>query len=196
MIRSWIRTIRIAGRTHNLPHPFEDEVEWLVRTNHDLVLRGVDEIVAKVPPEDRDPDYTDELRESATRMALVALVTRLHHWIAELSADGTNINAAEKSLVSNMKRLNQRTGPAPVPLEFFENLVTVRDSIIHADSRDEWTYQRKNRRVADRYANRSFGEIEFTKEHLQEAIESAQKQVKWYHEMLLDGHARKGSANS
>ena len=34
MIPPWIRTIRISGRTHKLPYPFEDEVEWLVSINH------------------------------------------------------------------------------------------------------------------------------------------------------------------
>src|SRR5579864_2847217 len=78
----WIRKIRVGGKAYDLPHPFDDELEWLVRTNHNLVFRRVDEIEAQASAEDRDPDYAAELKRAATRMALVALVTRLHHWIA------------------------------------------------------------------------------------------------------------------
>ncbi len=190
----WIRKIRIEGNLHDLPHPFDDELEWLARTNHNLELRRVDEIEAQSSPEDQDPDYAAELKRAATRMALVALITRLQHWIAALASDVAGENTGEKGLVSNLKRLNQHTGPGPVSLDFFRELVTVRDSIIHADSQMEWAYRGEKKGVADRYANNTLGEVEFTKEHLEEAIDSAVKQVKWYHEKLLDAEAQKREA--
>jgi hypothetical protein len=187
----WIRKIRIEGKLHDLPHPLDDELEWLVRTNHNLVLRRVDEVEAQASPEQRDPEYASELKKAASRMALVGLIVRLDHWVAALASDVAAENTRDKGLVWNLKRLNQRTGPGPVSLGFFSELVTVRDSIIHADSQVEWTYKDKKKRVADRYAS-SLGEIEFTQEHLDEAIDSAVKQVKWYHNELLDEEAKKG----
>lgn len=185
----WIRKIRVGGKLHDLPHPFDEELEWLVRTNHSIVLRRVDEAEAQASPEDRDPDFAAELKRAANQMALVALVTRLHHWIAALVGDVTGKNVRDESLGSNLTRLNQITGPGPVSLDFFKELVTVRDSIIHADSQIQWTFvyrgNTNEKRVAERYANNTLGEIEFTEKHLEEAIDSAVKQVRWYHERLL-----------
>jgi hypothetical protein len=69
-------------------------------------------------------------------------------------------------------------------ISFFEELVTVRDSIVHTDAKTEWEFSGQKRRVADKYANAALGEVEFTPTHLQEAIEKSTKQVKWYDAQL------------
>jgi len=83
-------------------------------------------------------------------------------------------------VVKNIRTLNERTGEGPIPIGFFESLVTVRDSIIHSDTKTEWEFSGRKRQVAERYANASLGEVEFTQTHLQEAIEKSTTQVKWY----------------
>jgi len=96
----------------------------------------------------------------------------------------TSKSAKHRGLVNNLKLLNERTGFGPVSIEFFEDLVTVRDAIVHADSRIEWSYQDKKRQVSGRYANATSGEVEFTETHLDEAIENSVTQVKWYDDHL------------
>jgi hypothetical protein len=57
-----------------------------------------------------------------------------------------------------MKELKAQLGEgAPVDIDFFEELVAVRDSIIHADSKIAWSHNKRNRPVADKYANTEWG---------------------------------------
>jgi hypothetical protein len=81
-----------------------------------------------------------------------------------------------------VKFLNKRLGSGPIPTSDFEDLLNVRDSIIHADSQAEWTNDGKARKVADRFRVREV--IEFTETDLQEAVEKAIKQVSWYDDRL------------
>ena len=46
-------------------------------------------------------------------------------------------------------------GEGPIPIGFFESLVTVRDFIVHSDNKVEWEFSGKERPVADQYANLS-----------------------------------------
>lgn len=124
--------------------------------------------------------YSDGLKKAANNLALVSLITRLHHWLSIFVEELTNENARDKSVINNIRILNHRIGKAPIPDEFFQDLVAVRDSIVHADTKIEWEFSGKKRRVADRYANVNSGEIEFTPSHLQEAIAKSVEQVKWY----------------
>src|SRR5712692_10525817 len=122
--------------------------------------------------------FADDLRRAANSLAVVGLVTRLHHWVSIFVEEITSKSAKHRGLVNNLKLLNERTGFGPVSIEFFEDLVTVRDAIVHADYRIEWSYQDKKRQVSGRYANATSGEVEFTETHLDEAIENSVTQVK------------------
>jgi hypothetical protein len=185
-----LKRLYLKGKLLDLPHPFEEELGWLVSTNHRLVMENVsrieEEAVATADHLDL-PEihaYSDELRRAANSLALVGLVTRLHHWVSLFVEELTNKHARDKGLGTNLKTLNKRTGEGPIPIGFFQELATVRNSIIHADSKIAWTYNGDEKRVAERYVNVSLGEIEFTQTHLQEAIEKATKQIKWYDERL------------
>lgn len=193
-----MKRLYLKGKLLDVPHPFEEELGWLVSTNHRLVMENISRIEEEADGTADHMDlaeihaYSDELRRAANNLALVGLVTRLHHWLSIFVEELTNKNARDNSLVKNLTRLNERIGEGPISIGFFENLVTVRDSIIHADTKIEWEFSGKKtgkktgkkRRVVDRYANVSLGEIEFTQAHLQEAIEKSTKQVKWYDERL------------
>jgi hypothetical protein len=180
---SWIRRLYIGGKAIDLRHPFDEELDCLVRSNHALVWNSIARIEAE--PEERDPDYANELRRAANNQALVTLITRLHHWVCLLIEEFIKKKSVrEKGLVSNMNFLNSRTGPGPVPVDFFQELVTVRDSIIHADSQTSWTFKDEMRQVAEKYSNAETGEVEFTRSDLEEAIDKAVKQVRWYHDRL------------
>jgi hypothetical protein len=92
----------------------------------------------------------DGLRKAANNFAVVALVTRLHHWLSIFVEELTNESARTKSLVKNLKTLNERIEEGPIPVSFFESFVTVRDSIVHSDNKIEWEFSGKKHRVADR----------------------------------------------
>ncbi len=97
-------------------------------------------------------NFYEELRKAHRNLALVGIVTRLQHWINNLARQ-TFPNEKPQTLLRQLRLLNGKLGQGPVKLEFFEELVTVRDSIIHADSAAEWEYPPgKPRQVADRYA--------------------------------------------
>ena len=84
--------------------------------------------------------------------------------------------------MDQLETLNKTLTPGPVPVQFFGELVTLRDSIIHNDSQAEWVHNGKQRKVADRY--RKYDRIELTDEQLKEAIEKCVQQVKWYDERI------------
>ena len=125
--------------------------------------------------------FFDDLRRAASHMALVSLVTRLDHWTRKfvkklkLRPDTTK----RPPIVRSIEALNNRLGAFNIPVELFEELVTVRDSIIHGDSQAQWEYQGQTRRVKNKYVNQC-GELNFTEQHLREAIDNVTKQVKWY----------------
>ena len=125
----------------------------------------------------------DDLGNAANQLALVSLVTRLQHsinvFVKDVGGDDKNTG-----LVPNLRILNRRLGESPIAITFFADLVAVRDSVIHADSMTEWTYNGKTRRVPERYANVVIGEVNFREWDLREAIEVSIRQVKWYDERL------------
>lgn len=182
-----------------LPHEFEMEITHLVTQNHALTLDGIlqleEGVVADLSKalEGDDPEilqsqvrhaktWFDELRRAANHQALVSFVTRLEHWTRKLvKRHSLSTNKARPPVTRDMEALNSLLGIAPIPVGFFEDLVTARDSVIHADSQAQWEYQGKIRCIADRYTHDG-GELGFTDEHLTEAIERAITQVKWYDE--------------
>jgi hypothetical protein len=179
---------RIYLKGKLFPHPFEQELEWFVVTNHKLLMvnitRSEQNAIAAADHGDL-PEielFTKELRSSANNLALVGLVTRFHHWISVFVEELTRQSARDRKLENSLKLLNKKFGQGPVPVDFFMGLVTVRDSIVHSDSKIQWEYRGETRKIPDKYANVESEEVEFTPEHLQEAIEKSLKQITWYHE--------------
>jgi hypothetical protein len=185
-----LRKLYLGGKLLDLPHPFEEELDYLVSTNHRLVMETISRFeVEDVARADHDDlaeihAHNDELRKAANNLALVGLVTRLHHWLSIFVEEITRKSAGDKSLEKNLKTLKERTGDGPIDISFFQELGTVRDSIIHADSKSAWMRGSEPRQVARCYTDVTFSEVAFTQAHLQEAIEKSIKQVKWYDERL------------
>jgi len=200
-----IKRLLILGKASELPHPFIEEVEWLVSQNHELVLENIERLekaefsrlyseMPNAPELDSELAYAasmaDDLGNAANQLALVSLVTRLQHsnnvFVKDVGGDNENTG-----LVPNLRILNRRLGESPIAITFFADLVSVRDSVIHAASMAEWTYNGKTRRVPERYANVVTGEVNFRESDLREAIEVSIRQVKWYDERLDESETPK-----
>jgi hypothetical protein len=124
--------------------------------------------------------FYEDLRVAARNSALVTLVTRLHHWLTAY-ARRLSLNRQPKSLVKEMSFLNTAVGNGPVLIAFFKALVDVRDSVIHADSKPEWSHDGTPRGVLPQYRT---WRVEVTEEDLTAAIEKAIEQVMWYDKKL------------
>ena len=149
-----------------MSHEFEIDLNCVVVVNHALTLEGIDrsedEELAKIDEgfghEGFETvrsitlhlqNFYDDLRQAARRLAFVALVTRLQHWIGRFARQ-TNIKpskAYDSLLTNQIAALNERFGAGPISETFFEELATVRDCVVHADSRAEWTYKGRLRKV-------------------------------------------------
>jgi hypothetical protein len=195
----WIRNISIGGNVYPLPHPFEEEVEWLVRTNHQLLcerlIRIEEEEVSRLSKQDADESEigseiaftrsnSAELRKEANSLSLVALVTRFQHWVRILVGDLRGNTPKTFGLKNHLEALKELGDGCPVPVEYFYELETVRDSIIHADSDAEWMRGAKRRRVVDKYLDTGLEHVELTEAHILEAIENSIKQVRFYQDRL------------
>jgi len=177
-------------------HEFEVDLTCLVIANHKLTLEGIEreenEELEKLPDispddlsrsiENQIQNFYDGLRRAANNFAAVALVTRMQHWIGRFVRK-IRANGMEPGLVNGLNILNSEFCDGPVAVEFFEKLVTVRDSVIHNDSKIEWIHRGGLRRVTAPYAN-SWGETEISDSNLAKATASAIAQVKWYDEKL------------
>jgi hypothetical protein len=216
---SRLKKLYIKGRLIDLPHPFEEDVERLVRANHELLCKSISRVEQEQLSEAakaEDPyeagaeiEYlrasADELRREARSLALVSLVTRFQHWLRVFAEELTNCPAATSGVVKNMQTLKKELGEGPVPAAFFEDLETVRDSIIHADSNVEWMRGKEQRHVPLKYREvnleslkkldlpeqslqeireSAMSRINLTEQHLQEAMTKAIEQVKWYEDRL------------
>jgi len=183
-------------------HEFAVDLNCVVVANHRFALEGI----ARAEDEDienwqealalQDNEVAssvichvrngyDELRKAANRLALVGLVTRLQHWVARFVKErNLKLGKAHESLLINqLDILNKCLGDGPVALPYFEDLVSVRDSIIHADSQAEWKHRGASRQVAAHFRN-PWGQVEFSEGQLKDAIEQATRQVTWYDEKL------------
>ena len=185
-----LKKLYLNGKLLEVPHPFEEELGWLVSTNHRLVMENISHIEKEAVATDDHldlgelHDYSDELRRAANNFALVGLVTRFRHWVNLFLEELLENRFEDQGLQKNLEALEQRTGKGPTPISFFQELGTVRDSIIHADSKIAWIHGSKPKQIAERYADVSLGEVGFTQAHLQEAIEKSIEQIKWYDERL------------
>lgn len=182
-----------------LAHEFEVDLNTLVVVNHNLTLESItrseDEALSKTDLTMDDEAqrsiisyvglFYEDLRRAANNLAIVGLVTRLEHWIGIFARRLPKQQKSRASvLVKDLALLNTRLGSGPVRAKFFEDLVTVRDSVIHADSQAEWEHLGKRRRVADRYTNYVGGVVDIDEDQVKEALANAVKQVKWHDEKL------------
>jgi hypothetical protein len=124
----------------------------------------------------------EQYRQAANQLALVGIMTRLHLWIGGF-VEGRTKKPSRDPLIKQLKFLNRELGRGPVPLEFFRDLATVRDSIVHAGSTAKWNFG-KDRQVAARYQD-PWGRVDLSDSQLQEAIDKAVAQVSWYDEKSL-----------
>jgi hypothetical protein len=86
----------------------------------------------------------------------------------------------DHGLVRSFGVLTAKVGAGPIPVEFFERLVTVRDSVIHGDGQKTWDYPPGNARtVAQEYVN-PYGETEISEAQLKEAVAKSIEQVEWF----------------
>lgn len=79
-----------------------------------------------------------------------------------------------------MELLNGKLGDGPVPLSFFEDLVTARDSVIHGDSQSKWDFDGDKREVAAKYMD--VYRLEVSEAQVAEAFEKTLEQLIWYEE--------------
>jgi hypothetical protein len=180
-------------------HPFMVDLTRVVLANHHFAMTELN----RAEQEDREQleralnagedsevvsnrlsrleDGFEQFRQAANQLALVGVLTRLHHWIRQFV--GERAGPIDAGLGKQLNYLNGQLGVGPVPLEFFRDLSAVRNSIVHADSSAEWKYEGKTRKVAPRYKN-VFGRVEFSETHLAEAYTKAVEQVTWYDERI------------
>ena len=130
--------------------------------------------------------FYDDLRQAAHSQAIVALVTRLSVWIDRLYKKKIAKGKRQTGLWLQLPELENVLGTGPTPIQFFLELVTVRDSVIHNNSESKWEYNGKPRVVAPQYVN-SCGMVELNQDQVEDAIKKCIEQVKWYDEKL---HAR------
>ncbi|HET6840127.1 MAG TPA: hypothetical protein VFK06_00315 [Candidatus Angelobacter sp.] len=169
-----------------VPNPLQIEFNALVRANHRFSLEGI----AREEENDRlnlDDDafryqqtYFDDLRTAANNLAIVALVTRIDHWVTRYSL---KIGMGKKgSTIDKVERLNERFKGSPVPIKFFKDLVDSRDSVIHGNSKSEWEY-RVMRKISNEHKN-FFGELEISSAQVEEAIAKSVEQLSWYEDQI------------
>ena len=183
----------------DIPHHFEIDLHILVRQNHQLLMEKIDQDedqeLAKLdsiePHEARHSmelsllNSYDDLRRAAQNLTIVALVTRLSVWIDRFSKKITR-GKPQNGLWLQLPELENVLGTGPTPIQFFLDLVTVRDSVIHNNSESKWEHNGKARIVAPQYVN-SYGVVELSQDQVEEAIKKCIGQVKWYDERI---HAR------
>src|ERR1700678_3766782 len=183
-----------------IPHEFVIELHHLVTTNHALVLQAInadeDAELAKHYSDDDEVQrsiesglqyFYETLRRAANNLAAVALVTRVQHWMNKF-ADRIKVEPG-RGLVRAFRVLTAKVGAGPVPVEFFEKLVTVRDSVIHGDGQKTWEHSPgTTRTVAQEYVN-PYDETEIREDQLKEAVAKSIEQVEWFHTRLEEWRA-------
>jgi hypothetical protein len=184
----------------NIPHSFCSELRTLVFVHHRLALEGLSrwekQERASVNEDYDDDDEVneraqlridvcyDELERAAHNLALVGLVTRLQHWIAAFAERLGEKDAKDKALKTNLRFLNDKLGEGPVSISFFKDLATIRNSIVHADSKAEWSYNNKKQSIPREYTDGKFETVHLLEEQLREAAQNSINQVKYYDDQL------------
>ena len=170
---------------------FEIEFRSLIVTNHELSIEGINRAEKEMVESTLDPDeasyertYFTDLRTAANNLAIVAVVTRLDHWVASLckrlKLREDKPKKTESRIIKRMEVLNEKLGDGPLVLSIFEALVTARDSVIHGDSRTNWEFNSETRWVDEKYWN---GEnLVVSEEQVRDAVGDTIKQLTWYHD--------------
>jgi hypothetical protein len=81
-------------------------------------------------------------------------------------------------LANRLDHLDCLLPRGPIPLHFFKDLTTVRDSIVQADSAAKWTFFGMDREVAARYVD-ACERVDLSVTQLQAAIDDGVAQVSW-----------------
>lgn len=198
----------LGGKPLDLTHPFEEEVQFLVKTIYELLCENItrkeQEALAEAEkiedPHEAGAEIqfvksnADELRREARSVAVVTLVTRFQHWMRVFVEELPNkkpANGVEKNLTTLNKELGEE---GPVPVAFFSELEAVRDSIVHADSNVEWMRGNEQRRVPQKYREvnlETLSKFTLTDEQLREIRENAMAQIN-----LTDVHVHEAMAKS
>lgn len=216
------------GRPLDLPNPFEMDVQFLVKETYDLLCESIarKEVEEIADAENiEDPSHAgaerawvisnaDELRQEARSVAVVTLVTRFQHWL-RVFVKKLTAKEPPNGVEPNLKILTKQFGNGPVPAEFFHELETVRDSIIHADSNVEWMRGNEQRSISLKYREinlehllkynltkeqlqeireQAIKQINLTDEHVQEAMAKSMQQIKWYGDRLSELKIAKNSS--
>jgi len=173
--------MKFLEQPQRIPYQIEIELNCLVTTNHRLLLEAItkieDEELEGIKDEDEYREQQknfDNLRVVANNLAVVAVVTRLDHWV-NVYCEKLKLSLKDKT-IKKMKALNKQLGTTHVPIDFFDGLVTARDSVIHGDSRGEWEFRGK-RKIPERYG---IVQLAVTEDQVKEAVEKTQKQIIWY----------------
>jgi len=176
--------------TLEIPHMLRIEFSSLITINHQIGIEGITQIEQEELSQIKDHDekssqrrFFDDLRIAANSLALVAVVARLDHWVMRF-CDKLNLEPKKSNqksrIVRKMESLNDKLGVGPVPLSFFADLVTARDSVVHGDSQSEWDFDGSKREVAAKYMN--FYRLEVSEDQVTEAVEKTLEQLIWYEE--------------
>lgn len=175
---------------------FTVDIRRFVLVNFETTMKGLDadeteelDTFGRVTdPDDRDNicrhisrDYAD-FRSAAKNLAIVGLITRFQHWIGSY-ARKRRFNLPrqpdESTLMWHLRVLNDRLGPGPVPLAFFDDMITIRDSVIHGDAQAKWPHGGKEREVAERYRD-LYGNLSVDDEQFDEMVKNTTEQVLYY----------------
>jgi hypothetical protein len=192
-------------------HSFEIDLRTVVVVNHQMTIDGIGSLEQREIAQTRekfaaeDPEVLDslvrfqewfysDLRIAANHLALVGLITRFQHWIEKFTQELciTPTRNDDAALIGHLKALNRTLSQGPIPVAFFEDLITARDSVIHRDAKTQWTYKKKKRTVATHYCNGS--KLEITEDQLKDAITKAIEQVMWYDEKIAPRRRRSSSS--
>jgi len=175
---------------------FEVDISTFVRCNHQLTITELHRLREIEIEAISELDYEtlssaqgrvwrqyEELESAANQLALVALLTRLDVWLNKLIADHPvekSPTIDEKYTSSIAKKMARLAAPmveaTPIPIEYFADLATVRDSVIHHDARSTFDYHGPHT-VAERYRS-AYENVLFTAEDLTEATKKA---IEQYH---------------
>ncbi len=184
-------------------HEFEVDLNCVVAANHRFALDAIDRTeqdeIGRLQEELSDDSDTlssalghlafefEMLRQASRQLAMVGVITRLQHWIQTFvivgDLDGRPQKCSDSKLVSQLEFLNNSLGCGPIETSVFENLVNIRDSIIHHDSQVKWNYNGKDKEIASDFTNHQ-GCLEIKEEQLEEAIRGSIRQITWYDEHL------------
>jgi hypothetical protein len=178
--------LRSLEQTQRAPHQIEIEFHCLITTNHRLLLDAIAKIeneeLAGIKDEDEyreQQKYFDDLRIAANNFAIVALVTRLDHWVTVYCK---KLKLSLKATIpEKMQNLNKKLVAKHAPTDFFKGLVTARDSVIHGDSRGEWDHKGEKRTIPPQYGG---FQLAVSEEQVTEAVEKTLKQIIWYEEHI------------